>query len=418
MQNSRRYIFGLILVGILLASSASYFYLHPAPSLGDEYKWDGLSFRLPKGTNVTENIQQPNTPIFQAVSVFPTGSSICKPPLLQESNSDCKPGFTISFYPYQKNFMFVNGDGPDPFLKKTPYEGISQAYMCHSKDCNAEAHDGGDVAYQIQFGEKKWYLLYDSSDQPYEMGTRLKNILSSIHPLPIDEVQAPTSTELVVPMNSQIVMQGNDIYFSGIKRGEIVGQKVSLDLGEDVRVTFPGKFGDFQYSGHGLPEEADATIIHAVSVKLDPASENSVSISDFVTAPYQSDDLVALVRYRCDGSLVKGGGGKDVPNYYCETNGKDFLSQYEFSTAGTSSFATGDAPWIGWYKLYIKKAGSKNIFIFMELGPENGLGEYGTDEISIHSKKSFLDTLLAKPDIAKRIVQADTFVKNLSVRVK
>lgn len=238
-----------------------------------------------------------------------------------------------------------------------------------------------------------------------------------IEPMP-EQAQPTLDQVVVVLMNSQIVMEGNDIYFSGIKRGEISGQNVSLDLGDDLRVTFPGKPGDFQYAGHGRPEEADATMIHSIRINHDPW----LSLSDFVTAAYRPYKPVDAVSYHCNGSLVKTfSEGADVPNFYCETNGVDFLSQYEFSTAGIGDFATGDAPNVDWNKIYIKKAGEKNVFVFLNLGSEeDGASIYGneTEKVAEASKKAYLDMLLAKSSIAERIKMADEFVKHLTITVK
>ncbi|MEI7741758.1 MAG: hypothetical protein WCJ29_04595 [bacterium] len=220
-----------------------------------------------------------------------------------------------------------------------------------------------------------------------------------------------------ISINSQIVMKGNDIYFSGVKRGEIVGQTVNLGLGENLFVSFPGKVGDFWYSGHGRPEEADATMINSVTIK-----GLNLTVSDFVAAPYQLYEPVDAISYQCDGSLVKlASSGAGVPNFYCETNGKDSLSQYEFSSAGIGDFATGDTPSINWQKVYIKKAGDKNVFIFVNLGSvESDASVIGneTAKVAAASKKAYLDAILAKPDVVQRLKLADEFVKNLTVTVE
>jgi hypothetical protein len=146
----------------------------------DTYTWDGLSFRLPKEIYL-QNSPHPDNSFFEAVTV-PGGLNICHAPPLAASNHDCKEGFYVEFFPYQKSFFDMSGDGPEPLLKKTQYPGIYEAYPCSSSStCNPVT--AGMITYQIQFGHTKWYVEYMSSYVPYEKDTHLADLLSSIRPL-------------------------------------------------------------------------------------------------------------------------------------------------------------------------------------------------------------------------------------------
>ncbi len=144
---------------------------------------------------------------------------------------------------------------------------------------------------------------------------------------------------------------------------------------------------------------------------------NGLEISDKARCPYAICKPVNEVSYKCDGPLIYESNDDPAPNYYCETNGRDNLTQYEFSPANGTGFATGGGYITGWYKLYIKKFGNKNIFFFGNLKGDT----YDTDIDSADSKKfkklsqkAYLDEILRDEENKKRIAEWDKIFENIS----
>jgi hypothetical protein len=132
------------------------------------------------------------------------------------------------------------------------------------------------------------------------------------------------------------------------------------------------------------------------------------------------------ISFKCDGSLVKkpkseSGADwknftKNVPNYYCETNGKDFLSQFEFQTASVYPvLTTGGDYGEGWVRVYIKKAPDLNYFLLGSVTAAGGANDYwitgdSSEKYAQLTKKDYLDGLLKNP----KVLQSVTLWQNIA----
>jgi len=98
---------------------------------------------------------------------------------------------------------------------------------------------------------------------------------------------------------------------------------------------------------------------------------------------------VKSIVYRCNGSLYQTKNGKNLPWYYCKTNGKNFLEQYEF---------------IGgeWNKICIKRLWGKDYFEIKKLGNLNW--QVRDSSAPLYSKK-ILDRLLKNNDTNCKILK-------------
>ena len=92
---------------------------------------------------------------------------------------------------------------------------------------------------------------------------------------------------------------------------------------------------------------------------------NGLDLSTTFDGPFGYEEIkYNKISYKCDGSLVKTINPKeDVPNYFCVSNGRDSLSQFEFSGAGGYVVFTGAEAGQNWYKLYLRKINGTN-YIF------------------------------------------------------
>lgn len=130
------------------------------------------------------------------------------------------------------------------------------------------------------------------------------------------------------------------------------------------------------------------------------------------------------ITFSCDGPLAyEKGVEEQLPSFYCETNGEDFLEQYEFNSIPVQ-LGTGGGFAEYWKKIYIRKIDGEN-FVFM--GALNGEGahdrgkEYNTitpsgqEEYEKYANKAYLDQILADPENQERIASWDAFVESFRI---
>lgn len=200
-------------------------------------------------------------------------------------------------------------------------------------------------------------------------------------------------------ISNGIDIKNNKIFFYNEEKGFVDGNKLNIKLDGWI-ISFDGNPANITFG-----EPAGATNFYY----------NNLEISDQAKCPYAICKPVNEVNYKCDGPLIYKKNGDPAPNYYCETNGKDSLTQYEFSPANGNGFATGGEYDTKWYKLYIKKFGNKNIFFFGNLKGDT----YYLDDSKKREKlsqKTYLDEILRDEENRKRIAEWNKIVENVSYK--
>lgn len=210
-----------------------------------------------------------------------------------------------------------------------------------------------------------------------------------------------SSDQCTMPILQQgVALINNEIYFYGQKKGYIDGKKLYIETGDG----FTSFDGDI------------SKVIPPMMDYMGSFSYDTLEISDSFGRPYgeylQDQDKI---NFKCDGPLEYNEDGTPAAKWaYCQTNNKDYLSQYEFSEFSGQPFSTGGGYSLRWYKLYIKKFGDTNLFFFGDLDGEY-LDNDETDNAKIKhlSSKEYLDELLQREENKELIKQWDNFVQNV-----
>ena len=155
-------------------------------------------------------------------------------------------------------------------------------------------------------------------------------------------------------------------------------------------------------------------------------SYNGLEISPRIYSPYgiyqavETPEDNSKITFNCDGSLVQKGSTGDVPNFYCETNNKDYLTQYEFQGAsGYMITTTGGEYYEGWVKVYIKGTGGLNYFFLGKIPAdysESLASDLATpEEFKRLTQKSYLDEVLTKFSESPLLESWDKIVNTFKV---
>lgn len=166
-----------------------------------------------------------------------------------------------------------------------------------------------------------------------ENKTTLDSIFSSFRFLPdsekCQEVNKPGTTIL-----------GDKIYYYGIEIGTFDNGKISI--------SFQGN----TYSFTGNPEYLTK---HEMIEGVYFYKDISINLPD-------NNRKEPKIIYECASSLLPS-----KPYFYCDTNGKNHLTQYEFGES-YRQFSTGGGFPLKWKKIYIKNIDEKNIVFEGVLG--------------------------------------------------
>ncbi|MCK4795938.1 MAG: hypothetical protein KAT05_01080 [Spirochaetes bacterium] len=190
-----------------------------------------------------------------------------------------------------------------------------------------------------------------------------------------------------------------DIYSYGNKIGFIEEDSININLDKKV-FTFSGDINKIYF---WEPNE-----------KIIVFSYDNLGISSGLYRPNSGRSPIEIV-YSCSGPLV------DIENIrveYCETNGVNYLTQYEFSDLSSSGFGTGGGTSWMWYKLYIKKINGVDFVLQGIIGDDwidgpNFYTQKQNEKYNILSKKKYLDDLLRKKKVNENIENWDNFVDKL-----
>ncbi|MFA5829993.1 MAG: hypothetical protein WC843_05915 [Candidatus Gracilibacteria bacterium] len=242
------------------------------------------------------------------------------------------------------------------------------------------------------------------------------------------QTEQPTQTAQASQTETQEVdpyapiLKGKDIYCSDLKVGKFENGRIYMKLYDQVVSVAqsnlsgpnPGIAGlncEYEYGG-------------AVDGKYEGFSYQGLEVSPRMYPPYGVNQTIetpaenAKITYKCDGSLAKKAGA-NYPNFYCETNGKDALTQYEFSAAdGYPILTTGADYGESWDKIYIKKVNGLN-YIFRGGVSFDDKGIWSSDQseekYNMLTAKTYLDDLLKAPEFTKSMALWKPIVDSFKV---
>jgi hypothetical protein len=231
-------------------------------------------------------------------------------------------------------------------------------------------------------------------------------------------------------------LKGQDIYCHNEKVGKLQDGRIYMKIyGKTVSVE--------ETRLHGTDNTPDISELSCIyESPLDKAayvgfSYYGLEISPHLYPPYavyqtiETPEQNQEITYKCDGSLVKlpksesgadfGIYTKNAPNYYCETNGQDYLTQYEFQGAsGYPILTTGGEYGEQWSKIYIKKQPGLNYFFLASISFDPQMADvwFAGDSQEKYQQliaKSYLDELLKNPQVTQSQALWDTIVKSFRV---
>lgn len=161
----------------------------------------------------------------------------------------------------------------------------------------------------------------------------------------------PESTTFKDP-NGSFEVKNDEIFVKGVKVGYVKNNIIYLQI-HGKTINFPGNLQNLSFGS-----------VDAAPFNVGGFSLYGLTYYPQYRGPYAVYKPIdpTKISYVCNGSLVLNSNGTPRPFQYCETNGKDSLSQYEYSGAG-DGFSTGAGYGEIWQKVYIKRLNGVN-FIF------------------------------------------------------
>ena len=136
--------------------------------------------------------------------------------------------------------------------------------------------------------------------------------------------------------NNGLKVENNEIFYEGKKRGYLVDNKIFIEFKENV------------YSFNFQNDFDNLTLYDMNSVFQNIIWYQSLNIN-------LPEEMDIKILYKCTSPLIRGNSYE-----YCETNGEDYLVQYEFGGM-YRQFGTGGGHFESWKKIFIKKIDNKNI---------------------------------------------------------
>ncbi len=168
------------------------------------------------------------------------------------------------------------------------------------------------------------------------------------------QVPLPTATDNVSYKDPEgsFEVKNDEIFVKGVKVGYVKNNIIYLQI-HGKTINFPGNLRDLSFGS-----------VDAAPFNVGGFSLYGLTYYPQYRGPYAVYKPIdpTKISYVCNGPLVFNGNGTPRPFQYCETNGKDSLSQYEYSGAG-DGFSTGAGYGEIWQKVYVKRLNGVN-FIF------------------------------------------------------
>lgn len=224
------------------------------------------------------------------------------------------------------------------------------------------------------------------------------------------------------PAKSVIVENGTILNFDHV-RGNLQNNKVNVILDDTLLASFnytSGTLaGDFSlWNGEYGGERPDSDFDYFFSWR-------GTKVSTQLQSPYGkgTEKIKKGVAYTCDGPFID-----NSPYFYCETDGKTYLTQYEFNAATAFAVATGGDYGENWKKITVRKVGDKDIFFILQLeAGEDRMSDEPKDSKSdaglVLASKAYLDSVIDSniPMLGSQkenIEEFDAFVQSVEFRLK
>lgn len=144
-----------------------------------------------------------------------------------------------------------------------------------------------------------------------------------------------------------------------------------IDSEDTWRIEFPTDDAEMVMNhwsfGDDWKQPPDPDLGFAYYVWYDDNMSESLQILNRLAGPYGMYKPVHSVRYACDGPFMQymdritESVTEDAVYTGCQTNGIDFLSQYEFTAAGLG-YATGGDVCESWSKIYARRIDGEDWF--------------------------------------------------------
>ncbi len=211
------------------------------------------------------------------------------------------------------------------------------------------------------------------------------------------------------------IIKDGKIFNFKTERGVINEKDVTVYLDDAISATFNSEptslsFWNGMYSGEDRPDSDFDYFFNW----------NDLQITTQLNAPYGkgTEKIKKTVNYRCGTPFIEGS-----PYFYCETNGKDFLTQYEFNAATSFAVVTGGDYIENWKKITVRKVGNHDVFFIVPMGSgesrssDEAKNKKGSEGIELASQK-YLDLIISREKESSEFDSYDTFVNNMKLELK
>lgn len=235
------------------------------------------------------------------------------------------------------------------------------------------------------------------------------------------------------------VIKGDDIFCFDKKIGTYKNGRLYMKLDDKIVSFVPPKLsgtdvGDFNLndlmceSSNARPDDEGYTnyqYSHFIFQGLEVSTKLYGSYAVYKTIETPEDNN--KITYRCDGSLAKTGDKvgeytKDEPYFDCQTNGRDFLTQYEFNgAAGAPILTTGGDYGKKWNKIYIKRLDGLNYIFMGSLSlnyEDNWSSDYSMEKFRELSSRDALNELLKAPFNTKSLALWQMLIDSFRIEAK
>ncbi len=247
--------------------------------------------------------------------------------------------------------------------------------------------------------------------------------------------ESQTKSEIADP--NIPVLKDKDIYCNNQKVGKFENGRIYMKVYDQVVSVAQTALTSGSQGIDGLSCMYEYTYDDVPQTIYRGFSYNDLEISPKLYSPYRINQTIetpaenAKITYKCDGSLAKQmlertkKYTENFPNFYCETNGKDYLTQYEFGAAdGYPVLTTGAEVGESWEKIYIKKVAGLNYIFRGSVWRVGGNADDSNiwwsidepeDKYKRVTSKSNLDELIKDPEFTKSLALWQPIVDSFKV---
>lgn len=193
-----------------------------------------------------------------------------------------------------------------------------------------------------------------------------------------------------------VTLEDDKIFFYGKEVGYIEDGFIRIKFGNGY-ISFKGELGKIT----PYPFERESGFFY-----------DGLEISDTIACRYGICKFYEKLNYECNGPIIKS---EDIvtPQWDgCQSNNKDYLTQYEFDAGNGNGFATGAEVDFSWYKFYMRKLGDTDLYFFGNLGEPWWEGNINPNAEHIKTK-TYLNEILQDETNKQTVARWDAFVSDL-----